>query len=368
MYREFELIERIQSLFSDIDLTASTPGQGRSVRVGIGDDCAVLEPGHFDLISTDTLIEDVHFRRDWSCAEDIGFKALAVSLSDVAAMGGRAGAFLLNLSLPVDLEPKFIDGFLVGLKQACDLFRPAGFRIAPIGGDVTTTRGPIAITTTVLGASAESGAILRSGAQVGDRVVLLGPTGLAQAGLDLLLADKLAGPLEPSEFPALLRAHRRPYPRVKEGAVLGASGLVSAMVDTSDGLLQDLGHICQASEVGAQIWADRVPRHPELCAYCGEIGTDAERETNLLRYLFGGGEDFQLCLTLPEHQLARLRRIMQRERGKEKVPVAADLTCRTSWNLVEIGEVTGPDTGLLVVDARGKKLRFDTAGYEHFAP
>lgn len=362
IYREFELIERIKTLFSDVDSAAATGEQAGAVKVGIGDDCAVLERGSFDLISTDTLVEGVHFRRDFSSAEDIGFKALAVSLSDVAAMGGRAGGFLLNLSLPSNLERAFIDGFLVGLKQACDLFRPAGFQIAPIGGDVTSTPGPISITTTALGASAAAGPLLRSGAQIGDRIFILGPTGLAQAGLDLLLKK-----MDRTLYPTLLRAHYRPYPRVKEGAVLGASGLVNAMVDTSDGLLQDLGHICAASEVGARIWADRLPRHPELRAFCAGLGDQTPLESNLLRYLLGGGEDFQLCLTAPERQLVELRRIMQRESDKESAQRTADSALRSTWELLEIGEITAPEEGVSVVDGAGQKIRLDTVGYEHFA-
>lgn len=363
MYREFELIERIKALFPSVELAAGAAGSERAVRVGIGDDCAVLGRASFDLISTDTLVEGVHFRRDWSAAEDIGFKALAVSLSDVAAMGGRAGAFLLNLSLPASLETSFIDGLLRGLKQACELFEPAGFQIQPIGGDVTSTGGPISITSTVLGLSSPAGAVLRAGAQVGDRVVILGPTGLAQAGLELLSSGR-----DHREFPALIRAHTRPYPRVKEGALIGASGLASAMVDTSDGLLQDLGHICAASAVGARIWAPRLPRHRELVAFCAPFKDGPTPDANLLRYLLGGGEDFQLCLTVPECQLAELRECMQRESDKQRAELTAEAAGRSTWDLHEIGEITARQQGISVVDAQGQQLQLDTVGYEHFAP
>lgn len=359
MYREFKLIERIEALFSDADSLDPEAAGKHGVRVGIGDDCAVLEPGAFDLISTDTLVEGVHFRRDWSSAEDIGFKAIAVSLSDVAAMGGRAGAFLLNLSFPPDLEKPFIDGLLLGLKQACDLFRPEKFYINPIGGDVTSTSGPMMITTTALGSSTPGGALLRSQAQIGDRVFITGPTGLSHAGLDILLDGG-----EEVAYPALLRAHRRPYPRVLEGAVIGASGLAGAMVDTSDGLIQDLGHICSASNVGARIFLDRLPRHPELIAYCEQFSD----EKKLFRYLLGGGEDFQLCFSVPERHIDELQRIMQHERSRDGADGGADCSPGTNWELFEIGEIIDPVEGVSVVDAQGEKFQLDSVGYEHFAP
>jgi len=359
MGSEFELITRIRTLFGDDDARAA------GILVGIGDDCALLAPGALDLISTDTLVEGVHFRRDWSSAFDIGYKALAVSLSDVAAMGARAGAFLLNLSLPPETSRAFVDALLAGIREARDEAAAAGPALALIGGDTTAVPpgAPMMITTTVLGKSAPAGALLRSGAQVGDRIVILGPTGLAQAGLELLLSDR-----EKSSFPALICAHTRPFPRVKEGAVIGASGLANSMVDTSDGLLQDLGHICRASAVGARIWAARLPRHPELVAYCAQLEKSTTLEANLLRYLLGGGEDFQLCLTVPECQLAELRQCMQRESDKERAEQTAQAAGRSTWELHEIGEITPPEQGISVVDAQGQQLQLDTVGYEHFAP
>lgn len=342
MYAEFELIERIGGLFDQPD----------GVAVGIGDDCAVLAKGRYDLVTTDTMVQGVHFRLDWSSPADVGWKALAVSLSDVAAMGGAPGAFFLNLTLGPQADEAFVDALLDGMKQACDWANSQGFAVAPVGGDVTATDGPTVITTTVMGASSPHGALLRSGAQPGDRVVIFGPTGLAQAGVDLL-----AGALDadPKDFPALVDAHRRPQPLVRLGALLGGEELggedlggeaiPSALVDTSDGLGQDLGHILERSGVGASLDTQRLPRHDQLSALCEQSGADP------LTYQVQGGEDLQLCATVPPARIDALRALARRE----------------GWQFYDIGEVRPVDEGLSLCGPDGEPVALDTFGYEHFS-
>jgi thiamine-monophosphate kinase len=330
MYREFDLIERISKIF----------GQPEGVTLGIGDDCAVLDPGRFDLVTTDTMVEGVHFRRDWSSPQDIGFKALAVSLSDVAAMGGGPGAFFLNLTLPNDEDEAFVEGLLEGLKEACVELGPAGFEVSAAGGDVTATRGPVVITTTLLGEASPAGPLMRSGAVPGDRIVILGPTGLAQAGVEVLEAG-----LDPDDYPALVASHRRPTPLVRQGALLGLYGIPSALIDVTDGLAQDLGHILARSKVGASIETHNLPRHDDLVAFCE--ATDAD----VLGYMLQGGEDLQLCFCVPPARMPKLWEVARRE----------------DWDVFDIGEVRGPDEGLRVLSPDGQPLDIETIGYQHFA-
>ena len=331
MYREFDLIQRISEMFE----------QPEGVTLGIGDDAAVLDPGRFDLVSTDTLVERVHFRRDWSSPADIGWKALAVSMSDIAAMGGAPGAFWLNLVLGPADDEAFVDGLLGGIKEACDELAPRGFEISAGGGDVTATDGPTVITTTVLGEASPAGPILRSGAVPGDRIVVFGPTGLAAAGIELLDGRLEA---DPEEFAQLVHAHRRPWPNVRHGALLGLYGIPSALIDVSDGLGQDLGHILERSGVGASIQTHNLPRHPQLVELAEQTGAD------MLAWMVGGGEDFQLAVTVPP---ARMPKLWEVARGED-------------WEVHDIGEVRAPDEGLCFVGPSGEQMRFDSLGYEHF--
>lgn len=331
MYSEFELIERISAAF---DRPSGVP-------LGIGDDCAVLTPERFDLVTTDTLVEGVHFRRDWSTAEEIGWKALAVSLSDVAAMGGAPGAFLMNLTVAPEVEAAFVDGLIAGISQAIDELVPPEFAVAPAGGDVTRTTGPTVITTTLFGVAPGPGPVMRGGAVRGDHLVMLGPLGLAQAGVDLLEGAVSA---DPEDFPRLVEAHRRPRPLVNEGGLLGEHAIPSALIDTSDGFGSDLGHILDRSHAGAQVDVSRFSIHDELAAFCEEVGRDP------LDYVLSGGEDFQLCMAVPDERIDRLD----------------ELADEQGWPVYRIGEILSATDGLSLVDADGTPVEVDTLGYEHF--
>ncbi|MGM0558271.1 MAG: thiamine-phosphate kinase [Myxococcota bacterium] len=331
MYREFELIERIATLFD----------QPEGVTFGIGDDCAVLDPGRFDLITTDTLVEGTHFRREWSSAHDIGWKALAVSLSDVAAMGGGPGAFLLNLTLSEDVDEAWIDELLAGIKAACGELIPEGFHVSVGGGDVTSTTGPTVITTTLLGEASPAGPVLRNGAVPGDRLILLGPTGASAAGLAILRGDF---DVDPESFPGLLTAHRRPNPRIREGALLGLYGIPSSLIDISDGLARDLGHILDSSSVGATIETHSLPRHPELITLGEAVDID------LLELMLTGGDDYELLISVPPARMPKLWEVARRE----------------EWDVYDIGEVRAPEEGMRILGPDGKQMDFDSLGFEHF--
>jgi thiamine-monophosphate kinase len=341
MYREFELIERIARTFGQSVPGRSVSGRQPGVALGIGDDCAVLESCAFDLVTTDTMVEDVHFRRAWSSPEAIGFKAISVSLSDVAAMGGRPGAFFLNLTLAADESEAFVDGLICGMSEACEAASGEGFVVSVVGGDVTSTTGPAVITTTLLGKAASGGPLTRGGASAGDRVVIFGPTGLAQAGLELLEGRH---DVNEEDFPCLLEAHRRPRALVEQGVVLGELGIASALIDLSDGLAQDLGHILERSGVGATIETERLPRHEELEAFCDEAQAD------ILGFMLGGGEDFQLCSTVPK---ARVQDLTEIGRARD-------------FEVFDIGEIRPAGEGLRILNPAGESMDVDIPGYQHF--
>ena len=329
---EFELIAHIKEVFE-------TP---EGVTLGVGDDCAVLDPGRFDLVTTDTMVEGVHFERGWSSPEDIGWKALATNLSDIAAMGGGPGVFFLNLCIPEDEEVEMIKEILQGMRLAASELVPSSFQVSVGGGDITRTPGPLVISITLLGEASPAGPLTRKGAVPGDRVIVLGFLGCAAAGLALLAGELDA---DPDDYPELLRAHRRPAPRIHVGAMLGLHGIPSSMIDISDGLAQDLGHILAASGVGAAIETHSLPRHPELLALSEACGAD------LLPLMLAGGDDYELLMSVPPARMPKLW----------------ELARRFHWDVYDIGEVRDAQEGLRLLDPMGEPITLDVAGYQHFA-
>ncbi len=314
--REFELVERLAKR-----LAARRP----DTVVGIGDDAAVLAPppGEQVVVTTDTLIAGRHFPED-ATAEDVGYKALAVNLSDVAAMGATPAWATLALSTP-ELDANWCDAFIDGALQAIGR-QPVDI----LGGD--TTRGPLAITVTVLGLVSAGKAVTRSGALPGDRICVTGTLGDAALGLRHWMAASRA---HDQHLDYLFeRLHR---PRWRAGAAL--IGRVHAAIDISDGLMADLGHILAASRCGACIDVDVLPASPAFDAVCPR----AERR----RLQLAGGDDYELCLVLPERQIAPMRRL---------------LDCR----LTVIGTIQAAP-GLRLVDASGRAVTSEGyAGWDHF--
>lgn len=309
------------------------------VTVGIGDDCAVLEPtpGHRLLATTDLLLEDVHFRRRYAEPADIGWKALAVNLSDIAAMGGRPRWALVALALPAETTVEEVDAFYEGA-------RALGSRhaVAIVGGDTTASPAGWFVNVTVLGEAATP--LLRSGARPGDVIAVTGPLGRSAAGLAVL-----EGPGAPEGIDAAARAevtaaHLRPRPRVIEGKWLGEAGQVTAMIDLSDGLATDLARIAEESGVHCRVDIDRLPIDPSTRDVARALRADA------LAWATGGGEDYELLLTCEPQALGRLQEGLERATGTR---------------LHTIGVVTVPGAGISFVDARGHQVPA-TAGFEHF--
>lgn len=255
------------------------------VKTGIGDDCAVLRPseGTLLLATTDTLIEGIHFTATTLSPEDLGWKALAVNLSDIASMAGTPRSALLTLGLRRETKARFVESFMKGFQSLAE-----ETDVALVGGDTVESPSATVVTLTLLGECAEQRLITRCGAKQGDHIWITGPLGNAAAGLCLLL-EKAGVPAV--DYPSLVQAHRRPRPRLAMGRALGESGLVHAMIDLSDGIAKDLDHVCQESRTGALLTADTIPLSPEMVRLAAQTGQDP------LEWALSGGEDYELLFT-----------------------------------------------------------------------
>ncbi len=269
----------VAALAERLEEVAST-----NILVGIGDDAAVWQPNRNNrsVVTTDALVEDVHFARELMSAEDVGHRALAANLSDVAAMGARPVLATVALGFPPGTDPAWLfacyDGMAALAKRT---------RCAIAGGDVT--RAPsITLALTVVGEVRASNLKTRDGARTGDVIAVTGPLGGSYAGLRVL-RDRPDLATDPA-FAEVLAAYRRPEPRLAEGRWLGASRHVHAMMDSSDGLSTDLSRLCAASRAAAVI--ETVPVHDGARAVAAQVGDDPER------YAFDGGEDFELLVAV----------------------------------------------------------------------
>ena len=321
---EFNLIEQIRQ---------RTAQPRDDVRLGIGDDAAVLAmpPGQELVVAIDTMVEGVHFSPGTDPV-DIGWKALAVNLSDLAAMGATPAWALLALTLPA-ADAAFVEGFADGFAQ---LAQP--HRLALVGGD--TTSGPLTISVAVHGFLPPEKALVRTGARPGDAVLVTGTLGDAAAGLHALSNRLRDDDPRQSLRAQLIERLNRPTPRVTAGAAL--RDLAHACIDISDGLIADLGHICAASGVGAEIDAVLLPFSPALIT----LYDDASAR----QFALTGGDDYELCFTVPMVRLA---------------DVQSDLS-RIGCGVTRIGRIV-EGSGVQVRDADGEWLEMVTSGWEHFA-
>ena len=321
---EFDLIAR----FFERPQQAAAAHVHAGVDLGIGDDCAVLQPqaGHQWLVSSDMLVEGRHFLSTVA-PERLGHKALAVNLSDLAACGATPRAFTLALALP-RADEAWLEGFARGLFALAD-----AQGIALVGGD--TTQGPLNLCITVMGEVPQGQALLRSGAREGDDIYVSGTLGDARLALEVFRGNiALAG----DEFEAARRAMECPQPRVALGQAL--RGVARSAIDVSDGLLGDLGHILRRSGVGATLMADALPQSALLSAQPLNI----RREMGL-----AGGDDYELVFTAAPDQ----REAVQRASQAAATPVT------------RIGRIEAA-AGLRLVDADGKALANAFRGFDHF--
>jgi thiamine-monophosphate kinase len=333
---ERELIRRIRKSAA---ATSASPG----VETGIGDDTAVLTvpPGHKLLATTDLLIEDVHFRRTSAAPADIGWKALAVNLSDIAAMGGIPRWALVALAVPADTDVGAVDAFYAGMAEAA---APHGVTV--VGGDTSASPGGWMVNVTLLGVHPGEPR-LRSHARAGDAVAVTGSLGVSAAGLHALeigLDRARDAGLAAARLGEITRAHLRPRARVAEGRWLGQAPGVHAMMDCSDGLATDLEHICRESGVGARVRLERVPVAPAAREAARALGADARE------WAVSGGEDYELLLTCDPAEADHL---------------VAGLVEATGTALTVIGRVEEAAGEVVFVDAGGAPVSV-RGGFEHF--
>jgi len=299
---------------------------GAAVIVGPGDDCAVVAVGNRRwLLTTDSLVDDVHFRRDWMTARQLGRKAYLVNASDIAAMGGRPRFCLVSAGAPPSYRFSALMGIHRGIEAAA---RETGAHV--VGGNLSRSR-TLFVSVTLIG-EAPRRPLLRRGARPGDALFVTGQLGAAALGLRRLRRDAHARGYAVSRF-------REPPCRLAAGAVLARTGIASAAIDISDGLLRDLGHLCAASGVGARIDLARVPCAPEARRHGAALALH-------------GGEDYELLCAVPPHRLSMVERLRSR--------LGCDFT--------QIGHVMPSRFHVRVVDSAGRPLRTAMAGFDHFAP
>jgi thiamine-monophosphate kinase len=325
---EFGLIDRIDSITNKFKNPQHASWQ--RLLVGIGDDAAAWESdNHIQLATTDSLVQDIHFDLNVITWEELGYKALAVNLSDIAAMGGVPQYALISLALPGEVEVENIHKFYTSMMRLAEQF---GVAIA--GGDIVAAPN-IVITITVIGCSSDKSILKRSTASPGEQVAVTGYLGLSAAGLEML---KRGISLDFETTTILRRGHFQPVPKVEEGQILVQQGIKTA-IDISDGLIADLDHICEASKVSAKIKIEQVPVHPVVKA----------NFPNYQELALYGGEDYELLFSAN-------KTIIEQAKQALNCPVTV------------IGDITEESLAkrVTLVDGKGNIIPYKKGGWEHF--
>lgn len=309
-----------------------------SVIKGMGDDAAAFRTDGrlVSLITTDLLLERIHFLRSATSGFDLGYKSLAVNLSDIAAMGGTAREAFVSLAVPDDCDLAYLDDIYRGLKDL-----GARHAVNILGGDTTSSKADLIINVVVYGVVPHDEMLTRDAARPGDVICSTGYLGDSRAGLHLILEGI---PADTPDLKHLLSAHLHPEPHLREGRLLAATAGVRAAIDVSDGLTSDLSHIMEQSGVGAQIQAHKLPISESLRHFCGRLGRSP------VEYALSGGEDYTLLLTVAAEQADTAAHAFQAAFG------------RPLW---AIGHIT-ESPGLELVDADGAVTSIPASGWDHF--
>jgi thiamine-monophosphate kinase len=305
---------------------------------GIGDDAAafITEPGYLTLITTDLLVERIHFLREAISGFDLGYKSLAVNLSDIAAMGGTAREAFVSIAIPEECQLDYLEQIYDGIKNLA-----AKFEVNVLGGDTTSSKIDLIINIVVQGIVSKEELLCRDAARPGDIIFSTGFLGDSRAGLHLIL-NKIA--LDTQALKSLLKAHRVPEPHLREGRFLAQQQGVHAAIDTSDGLSSDLGHIVEESRVGARLFADKIPVSQELMDFCTRFDFDP------IEYALTGGEDYTLLCTITPESANQIANAFEKEFKRP---------------LFQIGEITAEKQLMLVYpDAKTKPIT--PTGWDHF--
>jgi len=314
--------------------------ENKSLIKGIGDDCAVIRPSgeHDWVVTSDMLVEGIHFDSSFHPAYFLGRKSMAVNISDIAAMGGSPQIALLSIAMPGNIGEEWLGRFSDGIRSIL-----SEFDITLAGGD-TVQGAQLTISVTLVGTVLNNGAVLRSGAGERDTVFVSGNLGSAAAGLAICQNQTLRSSLGESLVAPFVQRHLDPSPDVSCGKILADSGLVTAMQDISDGLATDLAHLCSESEVGAEIQGSSLPCHDDLQQVCTALGCQT------LEMQISGGEDYHLVFTV--------------KAGKEE-EIQRYLSGKTKQIIYPVGKIIG-GSGVSLVTGEGRKdITFQ--GYSHSA-
>lgn len=322
----------LEHLFQRFHLPKSGPG----LVVGVGDDAGVLDlgSGKLTIVTTDMMVEGPHFRLDLITPYHLGWKSVAVNISDIAAMGGLPTWTFVSIGLKPDTDLEFVDALYEGMTECAERFFSK-----IVGGDMDSVKTDAVISVAQLGEVERECLALRSGARIGDKMLVTGRLGDSVGGLYLLL--KLGLDEATRDFGPLVDAHLMPTPRVREARAAVETGAVHAMMDLSDGLGRDLPKLCAASGVGALVYADRLPVGDDLRKAAGILGMDS------VGLAAGGGEDFELLMTAAPEDVAKIAQAVK----------------DTGTSVTEIGEIVEGPVEIAYSDGTRKPLE---GGWEHF--
>ena len=310
----------------------------QNVIKAIGDDAAAFipAPGQATLVTTDLLVERIHFLRNATSGFNLGYKALSVNLSDIAAMGGIAREAFISIAIPENCPIDFLEDLYKGMKTLA-----AEFDVNLLGGDTTRSKADLIINISVVGSAFEKEILYRNTARRGDIICSTGFLGDSRAGLHLIINDIKA---DSNELKALLDAHLLPKPYLREGRFLARRGGVHAVIDVSDGLSSDIGHIAEESNVGIRLYSEKIPVSNNLEKFCAWFDFDP------VEYALAGGEDYTLLCTISPDKADH---------------IAADYLKRFRNPLYQIGEIT--DSGdMKLILPNGQIRSFAPSGWDHF--
>lgn len=318
---EFGLIDRI---------TKDLIYRPELVVIGSGDDGAVyrVPSGYDQVISTDTMVEGIHFIKKTMHPSDVGYKLCASNFSDMAAMGAEAIGFVISAALPEDLPVSWVESLYEGIRACC-----SSYRVNLLGGDVTGSPCGVILTGTVVGMVPKGRAVTRSGARFGDLVFATETLGDSAAGLSALLAGLS------EEYPSLCERHQRPRPQIKLGSALRAAGATS-LNDVSDGLSSEINEIAKASQVEIEFFREKIP----ISAEAAKLGAYLAKDP--VDWALTGGEDYELIGTISEENFRKL---------DPSLPISV------------IGQVVKAGRGCVYLSDRGKRQKLAAKGYDHFS-
>ncbi len=304
----------------------------------IGDDAAayISDTGQITLVTTDLLIEQIHFIKNRISGFNLGHKALAVNLSDIAAMGGSPKEAFVSIAVPGNCKIEYLEELYNGIKTLA-----AEFNVNILGGDTTSSKTDLIISITIIGSVPKDEILFRHTAIPGDTVVTTGHLGDSRAGLHIIMNHI---PADLPHLEQLLTCHFRPKPFIREGRFLAAQDGVHSAIDISDGLGSDLGHIVQQSNIGARLFADKIPISSNLKKFCSDFNFEA------MEFALKGGEDYTLLCTL--------------EKDKTE-GIVNNYFIKFGKPLYVIGNVT--DTGIIeLTDKNNRTRRIEPSGWDHF--